>query len=815
MSREKMLTYLKKLVTSQEAIDNLIGVPIWNENHTDNESLNFLANLNRPPLAPQVDKVIAPAVHFLEKHKSKSLVLIGEPGTGKTQMSYSSCALAAFNRIKESNTEKKLSKMKLKVMFLAPSSSLAPKMMREAKEIMGDMATVYLITNAKPKKGEVSPEEAAKMQPKNGEVLVFVMSKDIAKYDMTEELGFYYGDSCPNCGAKLYPSGFKAKNFKKFASMFGKSKPIACGECKGNLKVKKAKNINLVEPIFKKASEKYQSEKGNRKISIAKQFRKMQKYKQDKIFDYLIVDEVHEMANQASLQGQAYRDLVQVSGKVIIMTGTLTNGYASSLFYILQAIQPQIFKESGFGFDKIHKFVDYYGTKKSTRTTIKTDKNTGKTKTIFQELPKINDSIVSFLMPMSLWIKMEDLNNAKMPPYTEKCIANIPLDEDMIKAFESFKNEVITFIRANNLSTEKMKSFATKFIYMQNNPTFKTSITIDTMKALFTPSGTAILEEDGSQKYEKIEKVFNFDGLPEDKLYPKEKILINDLKEQIKEGRNILLYTIYNKAAGVSSRLMKIIEEHIPGVNIKVMPETLAAKDIEKWINNNPCQILIASPLRLAVGFDLVQFPSIFFYEYGDKLKIVMQARKRSYRAVGQDKPVLVKFYAYQGVQTRVLDVMAKKLKSAMKVEGSMVNDDSLAGILDDEHEFTAALNSIAEDVKDIVSSSFDENTVEGGRERPWTPFEMKYLEVLKEVRGETEDILIGVDEEELEIKEGMELLVDDNEFEDKDLEAEMITDSLEIAEGEVVKTSLFGLSKKRSNISNGEREQGSLFLDY
>jgi len=149
---------------------------------------------------------------------------------------------------------------------------------------------------------------------------------------------------------------------------------------------------------------------------------------------------------------------------------------------------------------------------------------------------------------------------------------------------------------------------------------------------------------------------------------------------------------------------------------------------------------LIASPLKLATGLDLTQFPSIYFYETGTNLRVVQQAARRSWRAVGQDKPVKVYFLAYQGIQASILDIMAKKMRAAAVIEGTKVTEGQIASVFDDDADFTRALNNIANELEQDFKPDFSSSTVEEGKLRPATVLETRFEEILKEVKGSGED---------------------------------------------------------------------------
>ena len=57
-------------------------------------------------------------------------------------------------------------------------------------------------------------------------------------------------------------------------------------------------------------------------------------------FDLLIGDEIHEYKGRGSAQGIAAGVLADACGKSLTLTGTLSGGYASTLFHLLYRFSP-------------------------------------------------------------------------------------------------------------------------------------------------------------------------------------------------------------------------------------------------------------------------------------------------------------------------------------------------------------------------------------------------------------------------------------------------------------------------------------------
>jgi hypothetical protein len=101
--------------------------------------------------------------------------------------------------------------------------------------------------------------------------------------------------------------------------------------------------------------------------------------------------------------------------------------------------------------------------------------------------------------------------------------------------------------------------------------------------------------------------------------------------------------------------------------------------------------VLICNPRLVATGLDLLDFPSICWFQTDYSVYVMRQASRRSWRP-GQAADVEVTFLAYRGtLQERALGLVAAKVKAALIVEGELP-DDGLAGLDADDHDQVVAL---------------------------------------------------------------------------------------------------------------------------
>lgn len=654
----------------------LFDKPAWEPelNEQNKWIINTVASkMGRKPFPGQMEYVIAP--QFANLQQNRYGIIPAKMGTGKTTMS-NTIAYLLFKKDHE--------KRGMKVCFLTAGSKHLNKMRREAEAIFGDLADIYTVkTSPSRSKGEITAEEAARMPRVPGRISYFILSKDTGKTTYKFK-AMKEGQKCPSCGNRL--------NNKK---VIGKKEVFRCSAC----------------------NEKTHWAVGG-KPSIGQMYKKIAGPKNRKLFDFLIVDEVHEMQNPNSLQSMLYQSLIRVSYRTLIMTGTLANGYASSIFHILYPLFAKHFKRHGFDKEKIGSFVDFFGSKKETSSTKVDISGVQRTTIKVEELPKINERIVSFMAPFSTWFSIEDLN-VEMPEFHE-FIHFCEINGEIKERFNTWKSEINAIKGSYTYFKDSVGSasliFNSAMHYRINNPTFPY---VETIKGI----GSNIALEDREDFEVEVEVPFN--PLPSDFISNKEKKLLDILKQEVSEGRRVMVYGVYNQSTGLYARLQEIVSNE--GLSVGVLPDKVKSEDIEDWILKFEGDILVLPQKRVATGLDLVMFHTVVFYEIDRQLRVVQQAKVRPWRPIGQDKAVRVHYIAYRGQQERDLELIAKKMRAAATVEGEIIDTESIAGIYDYNPELTAAIASITAQIED------GEIQTESIRLRGLSEFEEFYKAQIKE----------------------------------------------------------------------------------
>lgn len=762
-----------------------LPVPKWSSSllaGDNKEKIDFLLkNSSRNLMPTQLEMAVLPILELFKT--SKSALLIGSMGIGKTTIA-NSIALSLLNGTKGIN-----------VLFLSNGSKHTQKMKREACAVMGNMVRIFEISSKaidydvfmsysvkkrenlnQFKNGLIRIEDIQKIKKEDGIINYFILSKDEGKRDYVKET--ISNKTCPSCNFPVEATSSQLKDIlDDDKSTFYKKvrKVLDSIEENKNNKKRWSELPSVVEKCLNCNNSLYNAKGKN--FSIARKIKKMANKVSNKVFDFLIVDEVHDMQDPDSAQTKTYRAAVNASRKILIMTGTLSNGKASSVFHILYPILAKRFKDfGGFDYNKIEMFIDFFGAR---RSTITIDRRTGKVKESgLYEIAKINDRIIAFLLPFSVWMSISDLG-IDMVKFTEE-IKVVPLDEENNKALSLWKNRISAIQCMFNensgrikCSSARNKVFEDAIIYRMNNfhkqythkvamnyrfdlgylksevmdfvnvdmDGFINNIKRDIIETIINSAvsgiefteelstyGTyeekriflgSILDVSDVSIYQKrikeneifeeyimadfVVSVSSVQLSDESVLSSKEEELISVLNAEIAQKRRTLLYTDYNGANEIQTRLENVISSK--GISVAVMDSSVQAKDIEQWMIDSTEDVIIVNQVRVATGLDLVMFHTTLFYEISSKIRIVQQAKVRPWRPVGQKKDVKAIYLGYREFQNNRIVNTAQKMRAAAAVEGDILSEDSIAYIYDYSPEITAA---IAEITRNISGSEFE-----------------------------------------------------------------------------------------------------------
>ena len=169
-------------------------------------------------------------------------------------------------------------------------------------------------------------------------------------------------------------------------------------------------------------------------------------------------------------------------------------------------------------------------------------------------------------------------------------------------------------------------------------------------------------------------------------------------------GRRVLVYVTHTGTRDITGRMEDVLIRH--GFRVAVMKADAVAPDKrEKWVADRVkkgLDVMICHPRLVQTGLDLIDFPTLCWYETDYSVYVMRQASRRSWR-IGQTRPVKVVFMSYKNtLQADALKLVAKKLQSSLAVEGELP-EDGLATYGDDGDDVMMAL------ARKIVSGDEDD----------------------------------------------------------------------------------------------------------
>ena len=377
-------------------------------------------------------------------------------------------------------------------------------------------------------------------------------------------------------------------------------------------------------------------------------------------FDFLVTDEIHQFKNESG-QGYAFGALVGACRYVLCLTGTLAGGYASDVFHLLFRTHPQLMIEDKNKWGNPKGFIEKYGVLEKITTVRAEDGLTtmAKRRTSIKEKPGISPLLLGrMLLSNAVFMRLSDCMEY-MQPYEEEVIelAMHPRMAELYRVFE-----------------ETLKKALREALGKGDN-----SLLGAYLHALLSYPERIY---QGIEVFHPHTKELVAYGPSLEEEMPKEQELISIIKRELAEKRKVLVYIQNSDTTDISPRLAGMMGKE--GIRVKVLHSGDTegrARIIDNWVQNG-MDVLITNPKKVEVGMDLLDFPTIIFYQIPMSTYTLRQASRRSWR-IPQTRPVKVYFLAYSGtMQTRLMQLMADKLTTSLAIEGEL-SDKGLAALSD------------------------------------------------------------------------------------------------------------------------------------
>ena len=654
------------------------------------EDTRRMPELLRSPLGDQ-DLAIRATSDSLAKQRCTFLV--GEMGTGKTLIGIAAAAMAGQQTILVMCPPHLVKKWKREVEETLPVATavIANSItdLREIQQIKQRPLFVMLKNTAASLGPQVHPTLIPRLvtyqQAKFGQEPKYKLRR-------TNEGRPAHAWVCPECGEYLKNDDGEYLNEKELAK--GRTICKLCAEGgrwetawhEGRMTGRRRKNERPAKPLSLgevMRMKRLPSPKPSRfPLSLY-----IKRYMPD-FFDLVIIDEVQDYKGPKTARGLAAGILAEMAPRTLSMTGTLSGGYASTLFYLLWRMSRSIRDE--FALDEQTKFVNRYGFKRKTTYAGESEDTSynraslysrSKPKTISNEVPGTTPEMLHHILPNSVFIRLNELE-VDLPPYQEE-VNIVPMDEEMVdlESPDEDLNISLSQEMAYMALEDKLKEAIKPLLARGNRKLLGAYI-----HSLLSYTDACMKGIEVNDPDDPEVPIITIPPLSAQHIYPKEQALLDLCQEEREAGRKVLVYCAYTDTKDITDRLehylgnagfrvavLKSKEDR--GTDGKKKGNAPDPSEREAWVQRQlkkGLDVLICNPKLVQTGLDLIDFPTICWYQSDYSVYVCRQASRRSWR-IGQTKPVKVVYMCHGGtMQTIAVKLIAAKIKAALAVEGEL-----------------------------------------------------------------------------------------------------------------------------------------------
>lgn len=390
-----------------------------------------------------------------------------------------------------------------------------------------------------------------------------------------------------------------------------------------------------------------------------------------KSIDFLILDEGHEYSTDGSAQERAAHRLTNLRVPTMLLTGSIMNGYAESLFSNWWALFPTFRLE--FRRDQRPDFVRRYGYRK--RYVQDKDRKTGdvveygsqsdrveRNEIDMGNAPGVLPLFVLRMLANCVTLHKTDLE-LDLPPCVDIPVV-VPTIDAQREPHVAMVQRLMRQIKADKFVRERAGKL---WGQMNEAPSQLDRCTAD---AGNTPEGVYEIRYPKKLGNGLVTSVA---PLPASTLLPKEAEMLRIIEEGLKEGRNTLVFTWHVE---LMPRIARLIAEKF-GLKVPVLyPEKVPPQKREAWIDKHvvgaKSPVLVTNPMCVQTGLNnLVWFPTQWWHENPATNPIIFrQGRGRSDR-IGQDKDVRIYYPIYDvASQKKAHQLLLHKVAVSMATDG-------------------------------------------------------------------------------------------------------------------------------------------------
>ena len=661
------LSYINNLSSYLRAYSGLLGEKITEKfaprHDPRTDALDpMIRRLRRRPFRAQAD-VIQGSVNALDYEPAS--IIVGEMGTGKTLIG------SSIPFVREQGRP-------YRTLVMCPGH-LLDKWEREIKKTIPG-AKVIQINNYK----DVLALRNAPKEP--SEIEYYIIGRDISKLGYSERAAVQFrsrrGYVCPRCGqTQLNPRRWNRNSRELMLAEDYNNKNSYNTHCMATVREWNEEEKKWVEKTC--GEYLWTADNSEGKIRRYPPAKLINRYLKG-FFDYFIADEVHELKNSTK-QGESLALLAGAAKKTIALTGTLLGGYARDLFYILFRLDPEAMAKEGLSYNHINDWNDRYGvTERDFETEYYGMRSTVRRRRQVRTRvrPGVNPVVFGkHLLNITSFIELSDLQQ-ELPQYNEH-VELIRMDEDQIEAYRAMQTRLVPSITSSlrgSVRSHALRRHIHSLMVYPDKPFGWEPILNDDEEVIFEPT-----------------------NLSEQRIFPKERRLIEIIREEKEQGRKSMVFATFTGKYGMLERLQFVLEN--AGFRTAIL-DNVPPKKREAWIKKQQknVDVILCNPRRVETGLDLIEFPTLIHYQTGYVLTTLRQSSRRSWR-IGQTQPVRVYFLAYdQTIQDTSLRLLGDRLEASMALEGRF-SEEGLQSLSDGLDMVNELAKAVVDGLSDVDSA--------------------------------------------------------------------------------------------------------------
>jgi hypothetical protein len=203
-------------------------------------------------------------------------------------------------------------------------------------------------------------------------------------------------------------------------------------------------------------------------------------------------------------------------------------------------------------------------------------------------------------MNTTAFLSLEDISD-NLPRYDESVIS-VDMDDVLQQAYEKLEEDIRSAMKAHRGNKSLMSILLNTLLLYPDHP-----YDFDQIWArAFDPE---------TKEYVKF-LVAEPENLTREALYAKERALVADVKEELRQGRRSQVYATYTGEKDVTLRLEAVLRQE--GIRVAILRSSVSTDKREDWYDRQlkaGVQVVICHPKLVETGLDLLAFPTLYFYE--------------------------------------------------------------------------------------------------------------------------------------------------------------------------------------------------------